>query len=122
MRIAIIGGGAAGLVLAISKQLAVANGIEAVQALESIPYDLVLMDVQMPEMSGYEATRRIRDPQSEVLNHDIPVIAMTATAMQGDREKCLEAGMNDYLPKPVNRRILAEMLEKWLSDEKQSAD
>jgi len=93
---------------------AVANGAEAVKALESIPYDLVLMDVQMPEMNGYEATARIRDPQSAVRNHDIPVIAMTAHAMHGDREKCLEAGMNDYLSKPVAPQALAEMLEKWL--------
>ncbi len=97
---------------------AVANGAEAVKALETIPYDLVLMDVQMPEMDGMEATHRIRDPQSEVRNHDIPIIAMTAHTMQGDREKCLEAGMNDYLSKPVDPQVLAEMLEKWLPQER----
>ena len=70
---------------------AVANGAEAVKALETIPYDLVLMDVQMPEMDGLEATRHIRNPQSAVPNHQIPIIAMTAHAMQGDREKCLDA-------------------------------
>ena len=80
---------------------AVANGAEAVKALETIPYDLVLMDVQMPEMDGLEATQHIRDPQSAVRNHQIPIIAMTAHAMQGDRERCLEAGMNDYVTKPV---------------------
>ena len=93
---------------------AVANGAEAVKALETIPYDLVLMDVQMPEMDGIEATRQIRDPQSAVTNHGIPIIAMTAHAMQGDRERCLDACMNDYITKPVNPRMLAEALDKWL--------
>ncbi|MEA3416727.1 MAG: response regulator, partial [Thermodesulfobacteriota bacterium] len=96
---------------------AVANGIEALKALESIRYDLVFMDCQMPEMDGYEATKQIRNPKSEVRNHDIPIIAMTANAMQGDREKCLEAGMNDYLSKPVDPQALAEMIEKWLPSE-----
>jgi CheY-like chemotaxis protein len=68
---------------------AAANGAEALKALESIPYDLVLMDVQMPVMDGLEATRRIRDVQSDVLDHNIPIIAMTAHALQGDRERCL---------------------------------
>jgi PAS domain S-box-containing protein len=93
---------------------AVANGAEALKVLETRPYDLVLMDVQMPEMDGIEATRRIRDPQSAVPNHAIPIIAMTARAMQGDRERCLAAGMNDYVTKPVSPRLLAEALDKWL--------
>jgi PAS domain S-box-containing protein len=93
---------------------AVANGAEAVKALESIPYDLVLMDVQMPEMNGFEATRHIRNPHSAVANHGIPVIAMTAHAMREDRERCLDAGMNDYITKPVNPLALAEALDKWL--------
>ena len=93
---------------------AVANGAEAVKALENLPYDLVLMDVQMPEMNGYEATRLIRNPASAVLNHKIPIIAMTANAMQGDRETCLEEGMNDYIAKPVSPQSLAEALDKWL--------
>jgi CheY-like chemotaxis protein/HPt (histidine-containing phosphotransfer) domain-containing protein len=96
---------------------AVANGLEAVTALETLPYDLVLMDIQMPEMNGLEATRRIRDPRSAVRNHAIPIIAMTASAMQGDREKCLEAGMNDYVTKPVNVKDLAEKLAQWLPAE-----
>jgi CheY-like chemotaxis protein/HPt (histidine-containing phosphotransfer) domain-containing protein len=93
---------------------AVANGAEAVSALESIPYDLVLMDVQMPVMDGLEATLRIRDPQSAVQNHGLPIIAMTAHAMQGDRERCLEAGMNGYVTKPVSPQTLAETLARWL--------
>jgi PAS domain S-box-containing protein len=96
---------------------AVANGAEAVQALVTLPYDLVLMDVQMPEMDGLEATRHIRNPQSAVLNRRIPIIAMTAHAMQGDRERCLEAGMSDYVPKPVSLQALAEALDTWLPKE-----
>ncbi len=93
---------------------AVADGAEAVTALETLPYDLVLMDVQMPEMDGLEATRRIRSPDSAVRNHQVPVIAMTAHALRGDRERCLEAGMNDYLAKPVSPQALAEVLGRWL--------
>ena len=93
---------------------AVANGAEAITALKSIPYDLVLMDVQMPTMDGIEATGHIRDPQSAVRNHEIPIIAMTAHAMQGDRARCLEAGMNDYVTKPVSPQALSEALARWL--------
>jgi PAS domain S-box-containing protein len=96
---------------------AAANGAEAVKALEVIPYDLVLMDVQMPEMDGIEATKRIRNPKSAVLNHMIPIIAMTAHAMQGDRDKCLRAGMNDYITKPVKPKKLVEKLAQWLPQE-----
>ena len=96
---------------------AVSDGIEAIRSLESMPYDVVLMDVMMPEMDGYEATRNIREPHSRVLNRQIPVIAMTANAMIGDREKCLEAGMDDYVSKPVMPKALAETLAKWLPQE-----
>jgi PAS domain S-box-containing protein len=92
----------------------VANGIEAVRSLETINYDLVLMDVQMPEMDGYEAAQQIRSPQSAVKNHYIPIIAMTGNALQGDREKCLQAGMNDYVSKPVDPQALSEVLDRWL--------
>ena len=95
---------------------AVGNGLEAVSALETTRYGLVLMDVQMPEMDGYEATAKIRDPESNVSWHEIPVIAMTAHAMQGDREKCIEAGMNDYVPKPISAQALAEVLDRWLPE------
>ena len=91
-----------------------ANGQEALNALEIIPYDLVLMDVQMPVMDGFEASLIIRDPHSRVINHRIPVIAMTANAMKGDRERCLAAGMDDYLSKPIIFQELAEVLNRWL--------
>lgn len=90
------------------------NGLQALEALRRTPYDLVLMDCQMPEMDGFEATRRIRDPRSAVLNGSVPIIAMTAYAMQGDRERCLEEGMDDYLSKPVSAEELTDTLERWL--------
>jgi len=107
----------------------VANGAEAVKALEDLPYDLVFMDVQMPELDGLEATRIIRNrkPESaeqgdQALNSkyrasNVPIVAITAHAMKGDREKCLEAGMDDYISKPVTPQALSEVLEKWLSKE-----
>jgi PAS domain S-box-containing protein len=111
----------------------VANGAEAVKAVEAIPYDLVLMDVQMPEMDGLQATRRIRNQEktkhkidNAVRNSDeynilyssyhIPIIAMTAHAMQGDREMCIKSGMDDYISKPVTPQTLAEVLDKWLPE------
>ena len=100
---------------------AVANGLEAIMALRDIPYDLVLMDCQMPELDGYEATRQIRAPDSGVLRPTVPIVAMTANAMKGDREKCLEAGMDDYIAKPVQRGELAETLERWLASSVQPA-
>ncbi|MFZ1083457.1 MAG: PAS domain S-box protein [Terracidiphilus sp.] len=93
---------------------AVANGSEALKSLESIPYDLVLMDMRMPVMDGLEATRIIRDPQSAVLFHSIPIIAMTANAMQSDQESCLAAGMNGFVPKPVSKSVLLDALKRWL--------
>jgi PAS domain S-box-containing protein len=94
----------------------VTNGKEAIDLLEKFDYDLLLMDCQMPEMDGYEATRNIRDENSPVRNHGIPIIAMTANAMKGDREKCLEAGMDDYISKPINIKRLAEVVDKNLSN------
>ena len=93
---------------------AVANGREAVESLSRQHYDLVLMDCQMPEMDGYEATAAIRDPNSSVRNHNIPIIAMTANAMKGDREKCLAAGMNDYITKPINVQKLIDTIGRNL--------
>jgi CheY-like chemotaxis protein len=77
---------------------------------QAVPFDLVLMDVQMPEMDGFEATRRFREKGIY-----IPIIAMTANAMKGDREKCLAAGMNDYIAKPVQPSQLAETISRWLT-------
>jgi signal transduction histidine kinase/CheY-like chemotaxis protein/HPt (histidine-containing phosphotransfer) domain-containing protein len=91
-----------------------ANGEEALGSLRNIPYDLVLMDCQMPEMNGYEATAHIRDAHSGVINPQIPVIALTANAMTAEREKCFAAGMNDYIAKPINPMNLAATLQKWL--------
>ncbi len=91
----------------------VENGLEAVRALITTDYDLVLMDILMPQMDGMEATRIIRDPTSAVRNHDIPVIAMTAHAVRGARERCLEVGMNEYVPKPIDPELLAAAIEKW---------
>ena len=88
------------------------NGKIAIATLSKENFDLVFMDMQMPEMDGIEATKTIRDPNSSVLNHQIPIIAMTANAMKGDREACLNAGMNDYVPKPINRKELIEALER----------
>jgi CheY-like chemotaxis protein/HPt (histidine-containing phosphotransfer) domain-containing protein len=93
---------------------AAADGQEALQALAGTVYDLVLMDARMPVMDGFEATRVIRDPESRVLNHRIPVIAMTADAMGRDRDRCRQAGMDDYLSKPVEPRALAEAIARWL--------
>ncbi len=90
------------------------NGKEAIDSLERFDYDLVLMDCQMPEMDGYEATHTIRDENSPVRNHDIPIIAMTANAMKGDREKCIEAGMNDYLSKPIDIEQLKDTIARWV--------
>jgi PAS domain S-box-containing protein len=93
----------------------VADGKKAVEALRSTNYDLVLMDVQMPEMDGLEATRAIRAAASGVRNHAVPIIAMTAHAMQGDRQSCLAAGMSDYIAKPVTPAVLSALLEEWLA-------
>ncbi|MDP2228865.1 MAG: ATP-binding protein [Moraxellaceae bacterium] len=89
-----------------------ANGEEALSALDRLPYDIVLMDCQMPVLDGFEATRRLRASSSK--NRDIPVIALTASVIRGDRENCLSAGMNDYLPKPVRLAELTAILERWL--------
>ncbi len=92
----------------------VGTGVAAIEALATTPYDLVLMDLQMPEMDGLEATRLIRAPQSTARNPKIPIIAMTANTMPGDQQICLDAGMNDYIAKPVNPNSLAAVLENWL--------
>ncbi|MCP4213361.1 MAG: response regulator [bacterium] len=105
------------------------NGKEALEAYRAEPgqYDLILMDIQMPEMNGREATGKIREleaagfpasppppPRSNGEKQRIPIIAMTAESMKGDREKCLAAGMDDYIPKPIKRAIVFEMIKKWV--------
>ena len=94
---------------------AVASGREALEALRKTAYDLVLMDVQMPELDGLEATRALRGGHAGAANRAVPVIAMTAHALKSDRDECLAAGMSDYLAKPVTPRALSRMLEKWLA-------
>jgi two-component system sensor histidine kinase/response regulator len=91
----------------------VGNGSEALEAFRTGLYSLILMDCQMPEMDGYEATLLIRKEEEACGGH-IPVIAMTASAMKGDRENCIAAGMDDYLSKPVGQEQLYRLLEKWL--------
>ncbi|MBN2656237.1 MAG: PAS domain S-box protein [Spirochaetales bacterium] len=91
------------------------NGKEAVEILQKTNFDLVLMDIQMPVMDGVEATRQIRNFNEESENRNIPIIAMTAHAMSGDRETYLSAGMNDYIAKPVSSPHLIELLNKWLN-------
>jgi PAS domain S-box-containing protein len=95
---------------------AVGDGRQVIRALTTTPYDLVLMDCQMPEMDGYEATRMIRDPSSPVQDHAVPVLAMTAHAMDGDQDRCLNSGMNDYVPKPVTPQQLASAIERWIGE------
>jgi len=92
------------------------NGEEAIQALSTEHYDLVFMDCQMPIMDGFEATQIIRDLHSNVLKHDIPVIAMTANAMLEDVQHCTDAGMNAHVAKPVNPTLLNEALSEWLPE------
>ncbi len=112
----------------------VGNGYEVIDAIARVPYSLIFMDCQMPEMDGYEATKEIRRQEAEKVKRDlsdeiremndeiretlrVPIIAMTANAMQGDMAKCLEVGMDDYLAKPVKSHLLEKMLQKWLPEE-----
>ncbi|AHF02070.1 histidine kinase [Thiomicrospira aerophila AL3] len=109
------------LAIALLKELGLearlaSNGEEALAILAKDKFDLVLMDCQMPVKDGFEATAELRFAKG--LNQSVPVIAMTANAMQGDEERCYAAGMDDYISKPVNPSILAEKLTKWLSDKK----
>jgi protein-histidine pros-kinase len=90
----------------------VADGEQAVAAFESHAYDLILMDVQMPRLDGWEAAARIRASERGAR---VPIVALTAHAMAGDRERCLQAGMDDYLSKPVQLARLHEVMARWLT-------
>jgi signal transduction histidine kinase len=97
----------------------VANGKEALEALELKDYDLVLMDCQMPELDGFEATRQYREQEAAALHErarPVPIIALTANAMRGDRERCLEAGMTDYLTKPIDPIRLIDLVQQYLDE------
>jgi CheY-like chemotaxis protein/HPt (histidine-containing phosphotransfer) domain-containing protein len=90
------------------------SGAEALEMLGRNAYALILMDCQMPEMDGFEVTRRIRSGTAGALDPSVPIIALTANAMHGDRELCLQAGMDDHVPKPVDSRLLGEAITRWL--------
>lgn len=98
---------------------AVSDGIEVLANLEKLTYDIILMDCQMPEMDGYEASRRIRKLEGEQRN--TVIIALTANVEQADRERCREAGMDDFLSKPLKIQQLEESLEKWMKKKEQAA-
>ena len=91
----------------------VADGLECLDLFNRIPFDIIFMDIQMPQMNGYEATQAIRNLPYKA-KASVPIIAMTAHALHGDKEKCLEAGMDDYIAKPVKSKDFREALEKWV--------
>jgi CheY-like chemotaxis protein len=94
-----------------------ANGSEAVVAFERFPYDAVLMDIHMPEMDGFQAAEAIRRLEKASRRGRTPIVAMTASVTARDREECLAAGMDDYMPKPVVRSVLSETLQRWIGHE-----
>jgi CheY-like chemotaxis protein len=97
----------------------VANGMEAIEATQRVSYDLVFMDCLMPEMDGFVAAREIRG--REKAGQHVPIVAMTANAMKGDREKCLKVGMDDCISKPLQLQALADTLKRWgLTDAQRS--
>jgi signal transduction histidine kinase/ActR/RegA family two-component response regulator len=91
------------------------DGIETLRMLKENDYDLILMDIQMPNMDGYEAVKIIRDVNSDIPNHEIPIVALTANAMKADQVHCIEAGMNDYLSKPLQIHALETAIHRWTS-------
>ncbi|HUU39882.1 MAG TPA: response regulator, partial [Desulfatiglandales bacterium] len=106
------------------------NGMQAVKAFKQKHYDLILMDIQMPVMDGYNAAKEIRDLEGKYKKDSnrkifegskrVPIIAMTAHVMKGDREKCLDAGMDDYISKPLRKKALLSMIEKWVTSKQES--
>ena len=112
----------AATVRAILRDLLTASGYEVIEAVDggegvakakADRPDLVLMDIQMPVLDGYEATRQIRDKDSKVLNREVTVVALTANVTGGNKERCLTAGMNDFLSKPIHPQQLAEVIRRW---------
>jgi CheY-like chemotaxis protein len=93
------------------------DGLEVLEALKRQSYDLIFMDCQMPAMDGYETTRRIRADEERTGAPHVQIVAMTANAMKGDREHCLEAGMDDYISKPVKRGEIARIIERMAEAE-----
>ncbi len=91
------------------------NGAAALEMLNREHYDLIFMDCQMPVLDGYQATRRIREMEQRGRSRRIPIVAMTAHAMSGDRDQCIRAGMDDYVSKPFNTEELQSILERWLN-------
>jgi CheY-like chemotaxis protein len=120
--------GALGLLLKLGYSADIAaNGLAVLEALKSIPYDIILMDCLMPEMDGYETAQAIRTREQssdQGSNGELPVhiIAITANAMQGDRQKCLAAGMDDYLSKPIRLQELEAVLERWKPGRQKRSD
>ena len=96
----------------------VKNGKEAVEMWSQLPYEVVFMDCQMPELDGYAATATIRERENG--GYRTPIVAMTANAMEGDRERCLDSGMDDYIPKPIKIEDCREALERWVRRRKES--
>jgi two-component system sensor histidine kinase/response regulator len=94
---------------------AVSNGQEALNVLSEVHYDVVFLDVQMPEMDGFEAARRIRDTSSSVLDHKVPILAITAHVSLDYQQRCYEAGMNDFIAKPIRMNDLTKAVSKWTS-------
>lgn len=92
------------------------DGVKGFQAVKDDAFNLVLMDLQMPEMDGFECTQAIRDWETEQGRGPMPIVALTANAMAGDRERCLDAGMNEHLAKPVTRQTLYNMVSRWLPE------
>jgi CheY-like chemotaxis protein len=90
------------------------NGVEAIDCVKQTRYNIILMDIQMPEMDGYETTRRLREIEEKENSERIPILAVTANALKGDKAKCLECGMDDYISKPIKREEIFEMIEKWV--------
>jgi len=100
----------------------VENGLQAIEALQDKEYDAILMDCRMPEMDGYEATRKIRAAQTPAQRRQLPILALTADSLQEDRERCLSAGMDDHLSKPIQPEELVQALSLWLPRRENSSE